>query len=111
MHYNDLLEDLEGEMRRVAAYLGVDPDEDAWPRLVEAATFGSMQKNADKIMPHADFGFEGGAQRFFYKGTNQRWKSVLTEEELALYPQALERTLSRDAASWLENGRGVDPPG
>jgi aryl sulfotransferase len=109
VHYNDLLADLEGEMRRVAAYLGIEPDADAWPRLVDAATFGSMKKNADKIMPNADFGWQGGAQRFFFKGTNRRWESVLSDEELALYPQAVERTLSPDAAAWLEHGRRVDP--
>jgi aryl sulfotransferase len=109
VHYNDLLADLEGEMRRVAAYLGIEPDADAWPRLVDAATFGSMKKNADKIMPNADFGWQGGAERFFYKGTNRRWESVLSDEELALYPQAVERTLSPDAAAWLEHGRRVDP--
>ncbi len=109
VHYNDLLADLEGEMRRVAAYLGIEPDADAWPRLVDAATFGSMKRNADQIMPNADFGWQGGAERFFYKGTNRRWEGVLSDEELALYPQAVERTLSPDAAAWLEHGRGVDP--
>ena len=105
VHYNDLSADLAGEMRRVAAYLGIEPDEAEWPRLVEACTFSSMKQHASKIMPTADVGFVGGTDTFFYKGTNRRWSGVLSDEELALYPEALKRTLSPEAGEWLEKGR------
>jgi aryl sulfotransferase len=108
VHYNDLLADLDGEMRRVAAFLDIDVPEDAWPRLVDAATFDTMKANADQIMPaEAEGVWEGGAQRFLYKGTNRRWDGVLTDDELAMYPRAMERTLEPDAAEWLERGRLV----
>ena len=35
-HYNDMLADLEGEMRRMAAYLEIDVPQKHWPRIVEA---------------------------------------------------------------------------
>ena len=44
-----------------------------------------------RIMSLLVFGagrFEGGADRFFHKGTNGRWHDVLTESDLALYEAA-----------------------
>jgi len=105
VHYNDLLADLEGEMRRVAAYLEIEPADDAWPRLVDACTFASMKQHAAKIMPGAELGFVGGTDTFFYRGTNRRWDGALSDEDLALYPEAVERTLSPEAGEWLEKGR------
>ena len=91
---------------RVADYLDLAPAERAWPRLVEAATLSGMKRNADRIMPELSRAFfEGGADRFLYKGTNRRWEGVLSEEDLALYAPAIERTLSPDAAAWLEGGQ------
>ena len=36
-------------------------------------------------MPRVLKTFEGGAERFFYKGENDRWRGVLSEDDLALY--------------------------
>ena len=105
VHYNDMKTDLEGEMRRVAAYLEIEPADDAWPRLVEACTFASMKERATGIMANAELGFVGGTDTFFYKGTNQRWRGLLSDDDLALYPEAVERTLSPEAGEWLEKGR------
>ena len=38
-HYQELSADLAGEMRRVAARLGITVPADRWPALIEAATF------------------------------------------------------------------------
>lgn len=45
--------------------------------------------------------FEGGSDTFFFKGTNGRWRDVLTAEDLALYEKAVER-LEPDLRQWLE---------
>src|SRR5436853_419338 len=78
VHFNDMKTDLEGQMRRVAAFLGVEIADGTWPSLVERCTFDSMRSRSDEI---ADFDrvFEGGAQTFLYKGTNDRWRGVLTD--------------------------------
>ena len=39
LHYDDLKDDLEGQMRQLAARLGIHVNEHRWPRLVQAATF------------------------------------------------------------------------
>jgi aryl sulfotransferase len=48
--------------------------------------------------------FEGGAKRFFFKGTNGRWRDQLGPDDLALYEEAKRRVLPPEAAVWLERG-------
>ena len=48
--------------------------------------------------------FEGGSDRFFFKGTNGRWRDVLTADDLALYETAASK-LDPELRDWLENGR------
>ena len=55
-HYADLWADRDGEMRRVAAVLGVPIDEDRWPAFVEAAGLESMRSRADDTAPEAHLG-------------------------------------------------------
>ncbi len=100
-HYADLKADLDGQMRRVSALLDIPIDEAQWPRLVEAARFESMKRNAERTVA-------GGNWRdpaaFFAKGEHGQWRGVLGGEELALYRAALRERLPPDLADWLENG-------
>src|SRR5262249_15130895 len=59
LHYNDLKSDLAGEMRRVAAFLGVDVPASKWPGVVERCTFESMRARCDEI--GSFWQFDGGA--------------------------------------------------
>lgn len=107
-HYSDMLENLEREMRRVATYIGVDVPEASWPRLVEACSFATVKKNPKVVTGDGiDFAFKGGAETFINKGTNGRWKDVLSEDELQMYRDAMARTLDPDCAEWLESGGPV----
>jgi len=101
VHYADLLSDLEAQMRRVAAFTHLEVAEDAWPELVAAARFDAMKQDATRREEQIGLLFEGGAGRFFYKGTNGRWRDVLTEEDLALYETAAAQ-LDPGLRSWLE---------
>ena len=103
VHYNDLKADLEREMRRVAKFLGVQVPTDRWLAVVERCTFETMRANGEKL-GELDVIFEGGVKSFVFKGTNGRWRDVLTADELAAYRQRVAETLPPDAASWLEHG-------
>jgi aryl sulfotransferase len=105
MHYRDLKADLAGEMRRIARFLDIDIEETVFPDLVKAATFESMQRAGHQLMPRVMRTFEGGAERFFYKGENDRWRGVLSEDDLALYERKVKASLSPSCAAWLERGR------
>ena len=103
VHYADLLADLDGQMRRVADFVGVDVAEESWPALVEAARFESMRREAMRNEGGLGLAFEGGAGRFFHKGTNGRWRDVLTERDLELYESAAAE-LDPELRAWLEAG-------
>jgi aryl sulfotransferase len=102
VHYNDLLADLEGEMRRVAEHVGIEVPEESWPALVDAAGFESMKGDGARILGPMDK-FVGGTDTFLHKGSNGRWRGALTAEDLALYDAAAAR-LDPAVRAWLEGG-------
>lgn len=110
VHYDDLKADLDGEMRRVAAFLDIPVDESIWADQVAACTFEGMKARAAEI---ADFEshFVGGADTFLYKGTNGRWRDVLTPDELAAYDIAVAKWLTPDCARWLAGRTEVTATG
>jgi aryl sulfotransferase len=103
-HYNDLKSDLEGEMRRVAEFLAIDVPESLWPAVVERCTFEAMQ-NSEKRIADFDQLFEGGVKGFIFKGTNGRWRDVLTGEDLDAYRARVAEALPPECARWTEGGR------
>jgi aryl sulfotransferase len=103
-HYSDLLRDLEGQMRGLAANVDIEIDEAVWPALIEAATFENMKGNAEMLVPEADKDMWTNNQGFFNKGTGNQWQGILGDEELALYHAALKERLDPELARWLENG-------
>jgi aryl sulfotransferase len=107
VHYNDLLADLDGEMRRIANFLGIDVPEAAWPELVRAAGFGYMREHGATLLPRAAAAWDHGANRFLHEGTNGRWRDVLAPEDVALYQARVRRDLSPHLAQWLELGSGA----
>jgi hypothetical protein len=107
VHHADLLADLEGQMRRVANYLGADVPAARWPHVVNACTFESMKRDAQNDSDEMEQVWKGGAQTFFFKGTNGRWRDVLSAEDLTLYEHAVQRALTADCARWLERGGGA----
>lgn len=104
VHYNDLLADLETEMRRVAAFCHIHVPEEMWPAVTERCTLAEMRSRAEALKDYDEV-FDGGARSFFYKGTNQRWRTELTEDELARYEERVSEVLEPEAARWLEQGR------
>jgi aryl sulfotransferase len=105
VHYNDLKADRAGEMRRIAQFCGIETPEPLFADMVEAAGFTSMKRDGAELIGLAEVAFKGGADAFLHKGTNERWRSVLTEADLADYRAALEAHVSPDLATWLEHGR------
>lgn len=105
VHYNDLAEDREAEMRRIAGFLEIEIEETAWPALVRAAGFEEMRAAGDALAPFTTVLFAEGSRRFFNKGTNGRWRDVLTERDLALYDGKIRAKFTPGLAAWLEGGR------
>ena len=107
VHYNDLLQDTEGEIRRMAEFLEIDVPERCWPGIVKAVSFEEMKRQGERYAPGGGQFWKGGAATFLHKGTNGRWRDVLSADEMALYDAACERALTPDCRAWLENGGAV----
>jgi aryl sulfotransferase len=103
VHYADLKNDLEGEIRRIADYLDIGLTDDKFAAVTERCTFEYMREHPEMV---GEFeGFEGGIKGFIFKGQNNRWKEVLTEAELATYQDKLNEFLPADAVAWINKGR------
>jgi len=105
VHYNDLKADRGGEMRRIAKFLGIEVAEAEFARMVEAADFAAMRAAGETLMPYAANVWDKGSQRFLNKGTNGRWKGVVSQDDLALYDTMVAKHFSPSLAAWLEGGR------
>ncbi|MEO6351353.1 MAG: sulfotransferase domain-containing protein [Candidatus Limnocylindrales bacterium] len=102
-HYADMWHDLDGQIRRVAAALGVEVDEERWPEFVDAATLKSMRARASDAAPDAHLSLWKSVDEFFRVGGTREWPSLLTEEELAHFDARL-RELAGDAYDWITKG-------
>ena len=107
LHYGDLLRQPSVEIQRVADFLEIPVSSENLARVVEATTFKPMKADGDNIVGQAGVMWNGGAQRFLHKGTNGRWHEVLNDKDLEAYEAMKNKTLSRECAGWLEQGRAA----
>jgi aryl sulfotransferase len=105
VHYANLKADMPGEIRRIANFLETPVDEERWPIILEHCSFEYMKANGNEVFSLAQDVFDGGAGSFFNKGTNGRWRDVLTADESALYDQIARRELGEECANWLATGK------
>lgn len=103
VHYDDLLADLERQMRLLAGQLGIAIPAEAWPALVRAATFESMKGNANKLVPTAGI-FKSNAA-FFRRGRPGAGREILSDEEIATYYARAAQLAPPDMLTWLHSPR------
>ena len=103
-HFNELKADLPGSIARIAQFLDIHPDADTMAKILEHSTFAYMKAHAKDVAPHREPGDEiwkGGAATFINKGTNGRWRDVLSAEDIAAYEAKAMAELGPDCAAWL----------
>jgi len=103
LHYDDLHADLEGEMRRLARRLGIDVPEERWPVLVEAATYASMRRRAEVVVPDAQEHLWKSATEFFHKGVSGQWRDVFDAELLLRYERRARALAPPDLLAWVHH--------
>ncbi|HEV8115646.1 MAG TPA: sulfotransferase domain-containing protein, partial [Acidimicrobiales bacterium] len=108
LHYDDLQADLEGQMRALAARLGIEVPEARWSDLVAAAGFEAMRSSASTTAPTSggrSFWREDAA--FFRRGTSGQWHGVLADEEdRARYRHRVDSLVATDLATWAHGAAG-----
>ena len=102
LHYNELKEDLPGMMRKIAQFLDIAIVEDKWEETVHHCTFDYMKEHADNSSPMLNKLFKEGAAAVIHKGTNNRWKGVMTEEEIQQYRDRMKAALPIECVEWID---------
>ena len=100
VHYDDLSADLEAEMRRLAANLEIRVPEDAWPELVNAASFREMRSRARRLVPDPH-GILKDSVAFFRYGRSGAGPQQLGAEELERYRGRTAQLAPPDLLAWL----------
>ncbi len=101
LHYDEMLDDLDGQMRGLAARLGIDVPEEMWPQLVAAARFDSMKERADATAPEVEKNLWLDNSRFFNRGTSGQWREVLNDDDVERYRKRVAELASPGLARWV----------
>ena len=88
-------------MRRLATRLGIEVDEDRWPRLVRAATFESMRSNADTTVPGGGPAHWIDPAAFYSRGTSGQWRDLLDDADLVRYAARVRTLASDELVEWV----------
>jgi hypothetical protein len=100
VHYDDLVADRAGEMRRLADRLRTDVPAAAWPALVDAAGFDRMRAGADRLAPDPG-GILLDRAAFFLRGRPGAAREVLDAATLARYDARASELAPPDLLAWL----------
>jgi len=107
VHFAQLKKDMPGEIRKIAAFLGIDIDESKWPAILEHCSFDYMKANATASVPLGGAFWEGGAQTFVNKGVDGRWQGMLSQRASDAYERKAVEELGPECARWLATGEGI----
>lgn len=104
VHFARLKADMAAEIRRIAAFLEIAIDESTWEAILEHCSFEYMKAHGAATVPFRGELWEGGTTTFMHKGTNEKWKDVLTAEDIERYERTAEEQLGQACAHWLATG-------
>ena len=91
LSYEDLSEDTEREIRKIAKFLGLTVDQDVIDKVLKKGKFENMQQ--DKTCNYEWFLREGAGagEGFIRKGKVGGWKDTLSEEQSLCLDKCVEK--------------------
>ena len=100
VQYEDLIDDLEGTIRKVAKFCDLDVPDSAYPRILERCGFDYMKKHQQKFDLANGLILNAGLQvgNFIRKGRPKQGKVYLDEVQERAYRQAVARHLGANPA-------------
>ncbi len=96
------LDQLQPLLAKLADFLEIDLDADLMAKVLKHVSFEHMKEHADAMFP--DLPLKGGGRDFINKGTNGRWRDVLTSEDNSIYEARALAELGEDCAHWVATG-------
>lgn len=105
VHYADLMDDREREMRRLADELDIVVADHDWPGLVAAADFAAMKARAARLVPDAGAGMVTDPDAFFARAAMGEWRDSVTNECRDRFRERLaELDPDGEIARWAQHG-------
>lgn len=109
VHYQQLKDDLAGQIARLAEFLSIDPGTLAMDAITEHCSFDYMSGRAEKMAPFGG-GHMTSAKAFFHKGPQRDYHSELTPEQIDRFDRTAHTKLGAECAHWLETGETPPTP-
>lgn len=107
IHFNDMKKDLAESIQQIANFLEIKLDAPTFSKVLEHCTFDYMKAHAELSAPLGGAMWNGGAKTFINKGTNGRWREILTPAEVAAYEARAIKELGSICARWLAEGHNA----
>lgn len=97
LFYEDLVNDLEGTIRRIIAFCDLDIPESEMPRILERSSFAFMKQYEMKFDFATEFMLEQGMTpgTFIRRGKAGAWPEYFDERQRAQYDAKTQRALAR----------------
>jgi hypothetical protein len=117
LRYEELLDDLQGGLRKIVAFCSFDVAPERWPTILERCRFAFMKEHESQFDPVMGGLWERGMQgnAFLRNGRTGDWKGQLSPEQATRFDRAFEKhlgsagiDLSADLSP-VHAGRGSEP--
>jgi aryl sulfotransferase len=106
VHFDDLVSDLDSEMRRIASWLDIEVDPGNWRSLVDAATFSSMSSRPNRTAPDA-LGVLLDRRAFFRAGRVGDGDLAASSEQRSQVRHRLRELADGGTCGWLLRSRDI----
>jgi aryl sulfotransferase len=100
VHYADLINNKLQEVERIARFLNYPIDSQKKELIWQRSSLEYMKQNWQKFEKPGIF----KPKSFINKGTNGRWRDLLTPEQLQRYETVISQKLDPECAKWVKNG-------
>ena len=101
LHYQDLTDDLGGQMRALATRLEISVPESLWPELMQAASFANMKEHAADVVPGRGDGFWLEKKDFFRNGSSGQWQEVFQPGDAERFAARVSTLVSDALSNWM----------
>ena len=100
VHYENLINRKSEEIIRIAKFLNQEINSSKVEMICQFSSFEYMKEHWQQFQPPGVF----KPQSFINKGTNKRWRNLLTPEQLQRYEIIISQKLEPKCANWVKNG-------
>jgi hypothetical protein len=104
-HFQDYLDDLPREMRRLARFLGVELSPLRAAELASEASIERARARAADVVPDAHLGLFKDTAAFLRRGRSGDGVSAMTADQLMRYDRIVAELAPPEMASWIHHGR------